>query len=198
MKRFPLLPQVALVLAVAYACTDSTSPALSNAVAVGNQRASVVGKQPPPPVATAITITVSGGTSLAARSLTAAFFVAAPFTGKYFSNKNDMAWLKLDNSQPTTLGTASGNAEFKAHGTDFMGAGRLMIEGHEVIITSVEAFFANPECGITGEVCAQIEFTATVDGDPGQQGQAEAFDKDTCTLYDPGEGDPFFICGSGE
>jgi hypothetical protein len=160
-------------------------------------------------VPTAITISVSGGTTLAARSLTTTLSsdpppftgAAAPFTGKYFSNKNETAWLKLDNSQPTPFGTASGNAEFKAHGTDFSGAGTLIIldflgNPHTVIITSVEFFFANPECGVTGEVCAQIEFTATVDGDPGHQGQAEAFDKDTCTLYDPGEGDPFFICGS--
>jgi hypothetical protein len=162
MKRFPLLPLVALVFAAAYACTDSTAPA--NAPTLLARNASVVlGDPPPPPVDAAINITISSHPAEGA------------FDGVYFS-QGETAWLRLNNTQSDVFGTsASANARFKASGDVFTGKGTLMIDGQEVVINAVTSFFANPNCRTTGESCATITFDATVDGETGHTGTAEAF-----------------------
>ncbi len=60
MKRFPLLPLVALVLAVAYACTDATAPPHSHALLVPKDLALALGNPPPPPVDAAVVICAGG------------------------------------------------------------------------------------------------------------------------------------------
>jgi hypothetical protein len=183
MKRFPLLSLVALVLAVVYACSDSTAPA--NAPTLLARNASV-GLPPPPPVDAAMTIAVSS-----------IIHISGPFNGVYFS-QGKTAWLRLDNSQPGAFGTsASANVRFKASGDRFTGKGTLMIQGHVVVITKVTSFFANPSCGTSGAPCAIITFDATVDGESGHTGTAEAFDRAICTLIVPSEGNPFYQCGEG-
>ena len=182
MKRFPLLSLVALVLAIVYACSDSTAPA--NAPTLLARNASVVlGDPPPPPVDAAITITISSHPARGA------------FNGVYF-NEGKTAWLRLDNTQPDAFGTsASANARFKASGDRFSGMGTLMIEGQEVVINAVTSFFANPDCSTRGEPCAIITFDATVDGEPGHHGTAEAFDRSTCTFVPFEGGGGFYRCG---
>lgn len=203
MKYSPLLPQVALVFAVVYACTDSTAPA--RFLTPKDPAPVVLGDPPPPPVDVAVTFTVNSHT------------VSGPFNGVYFRNGSSIAsnvaaaevgdqdifsgtaWLRLDNKQPDAFGTtASANARFKRTDDKLSGHGTLVIEGRVVVITRVTSFTANPECGLSGEVCAFITFDATVDGESGHTGTAEAFDRETCELIVPGEGDPFYDCpGAG-
>jgi hypothetical protein len=197
MKCFRLLPQVALVLAVAYACSDSTSPALSNAVAVGNQRASVVGKQPPPPVPTVIAVTI---TSTPATAI---------FTGVFFNNglihdngvgaetSTGTAWLRFDNKQPSGLGfldgTASANARFMAHDLNFSGNGTLTLGGVDYKIDQVISFVRFESCGFAEEgptPCAHIEFTVTDPAGNPHGGHLLAFEKSEC--LDTGENGTLF------
>jgi hypothetical protein len=205
MKRFPLLlPLLAGVLALS--CTDSTSPASAKALMrPKNPEPAVLGNPPPPPVDAAITFTISSVT------------FSGPFNGVYFANGSMLesaaaaaeigdasltfegtAWLRLDNKQPDAFGTStSANARFQTTNGKLSGHGRLVILGHVVDITEVTSFVANPECGVTGEPCAFITFNATVDGQPGHTGTAQAFDREACTLVDYGEGDPFYDCFEG-
>jgi hypothetical protein len=141
--------------------------------------------------------------------------ICAAFSGTYFSNGstiesaaaalaiNDLsvtfegtAWLKFDNKGVTPDGTASSNTRFKRQDDKLSGTGSFVINGHVIVITDVTQFIPNEECGIPGDPCAVITFTATVDGTPGHQGETTAFDKSTCTLY-TGEGSQYF-CGSGD
>jgi hypothetical protein len=196
MKISALLPQVALVLAVAYACSDSTSPP-SNAVAAGNQRVSVIGKQPPPPVPTVIAVTI---TSTPATAI---------FTGVFFNNglihddgigaetSTGTAWLRFDNKQPSNLGyldgTTSANARFMAHDLNFSGSGTLTIGGVDYKIDQVISFARFESCGFaedTPSPCAHIEFTVTdAAGDP-HLGHLLAFESSEC--LDTGEGGTLF------
>lgn len=188
MKRFSLLPLVALVFAVGYACTDATAPANSHSLLTPNGAAlDKLGDPPPPPVDAAITFTISSHT-----------FTGA-FNGVYFSN-GTTAWLRLDNRQPDAFETtASRNARFMRQDDKLFGMGTLVIDGREVVITEVTRFDPNSDCGTSGEVCAFITFNATVDGQSGHTGTAEAFDRETCTFVPPdGEGSGgFFDCGEG-
>lgn len=186
MKCLPLLPQVALVFAVAYACTDSTAPANSHASLVPkNPTLAFLGDPPPPPVDAGIIITVSSHVVL-----------TAPFEGVYFSN-GKTAWLQLNNSQLDGFGTsASANARFMRTDNKMSGHGTIVIDGHTITIEEVTFFLANPECDTTGEPCATIMFDATVDGQPGHHGTANAFDREICTFVPPdGESGGFFFCG---
>ena len=203
MKPLQLLPQVALVFAVAYACSDSMAPASSNAVRTPKDPTLItLGDPPPPPVDVAVTFTISSQT------------FSGPFNGVYFANGHSLesavaaaevgdqsltfegtAWLRLDNTQPDAFGTStSANARFQTSNGKLSGHGTLYILGHVVVITEVTSFFANPECGIPGAPCAIVTFKATVNGDPDHTGTAEAFDRDTCDFVDPGEGDPYYDC----
>ena len=196
MKCSALLPQVALVLAVAYACSDSTAPAISDAVAARTQRASVVGKQPPPPVSTVIAVTI---TSLPATAI---------FTGVFFNNglihddgtvetSTGTAWLRFDNNQPSNLGflpgTTSANARFMAHDMNLSGNGTLTIGGVDYQINQVLSFVRLESCGFAEETpspCAHIEFTVTDPaGDP-HLGHLLAFETSEC--LDTGEGGTLF------
>lgn len=206
MKPLQLLPQVALVVAVAYACSDSMAPANSTAYRTPKDPTLIqLGDPPPPPVDVAVTFTISSHT------------FSGPFNGVYFANGHSLessvaaaevgdqsltfdgtAWLRLDNKQPDAFGTStSANARFKTTDGRLSGNGRLVFADGElvVVITEVTSFVANPQCGIPGDPCAFITFNATVNGVSGHTGTAEAFDRDTCVFVDPGEGDPFYNCG---
>ena len=201
MKRFSLLSLVALVFAVVYACSDSTAPANSNGLLAPTSAVlGLRGDPPPPPVDAAITVTVSGASS-------------AAYTGTYFSNGttlesavaaaavgepdlplfNGTAWLLFDNNnkQPAGGGTASANTRFKRQDQKLSGMGTLMINGHAVIITSVDEFTPAEHCGQPGDPCAFIRFKATVNGTV-QEGTAEVFNKVGCSIV-PGEGTGNFV-----
>jgi hypothetical protein len=190
MKRFPLLlPLVAVV--VAAACMDSTSPPNSHALlSAKNPNLGFLGDPPPPPVDAAINITISS------------ISFSGAFNGVYFANGTSLesgvaaqdigdesltftgtAWLRLNNVQPDFLGTsASANARFQRTDLKLFGMGTLMIQGHTVRIDKVTSFLANPSCGATGELCAVIEFDATVDGVSGHHGHVEAFNIVGCSF----------------
>ena len=187
MKRFAL-PSLLAFLVFAQACTDATSPDRHATLTPANPTHLVSGNVPPPPTAIAINITVSS-----------ALPVTGAFTGVYFANPSSFqsasaadevgdlsllfsgtAWLRLDNTQ-SFGSTASANARFSRTDQKMSGMGTLVIAGHTIRIDEVTAFGANPECTISGEVCAHIEFTATVDGVSGHTGTADAFDREFCT-----------------
>lgn len=182
MKRFSLLPLVALVFAVG--CTDSTAPANSRALQVSTGPA-FFGDPPPPPVDAGIIITVNSPVTL-----------VGPFDGVYFSH-GKTSWLQVNNGPANAFGTsASANARFKASGDRFSGHGTLMFGTYVVTIEDVTRFDANPDCGITGEPCATIEFDATVNGESGHHGTALAYNRADCTFVPPGvETEGFFFCG---
>jgi hypothetical protein len=203
MKRFKLLPLLAVV--VALSCRDATSPANSHALlAPKGADLGFRGEAPPPPADVAINFDISSVT------------FSGPFNGVYFSNPahiaaavaaaevgdqaltfDGTAWLRLDNSQPAAFGTSSSaNARFQTSNGNLSGKGTLVIQGHVVVITQVTSFTANPDCLITGELCALITFNATVDGESGHTGRGEAFNRESCEFIDPGEGPPYYACGS--
>lgn len=203
MKRFSLLALLSLVAFVfAIACTDATSPN-SRLLAPKSPDLGFQGEAPPPPADVAITFTISSVT------------FSGPFNGVYFANPahiaaavaaaevgdqaltfDGTAWLRLDNSQPAAFGTsASANARFQTSNGNLSGRGTLVIQGHVVVITQVTSFTANPDCLITGELCAAVTFNATVDGESGHTGSAQAFNRESCDFIDPGEGPPYYSCG---
>jgi hypothetical protein len=194
MKYSPLLPQVALVFAVAYACTDSTAPANSHrSLTLRNPTLDALGDPPPPPVDIAIAITIeSPGTAI--------------FTGVFFSNGqipddgvgsiptfDGTAWLRFDNKQPDLgffSGTTSANARFMVKGTETpTGHGTLTIGGVDYTIVEVFSFIRLANCGLSEEApipCAQIEFRATDPAGGSHEGHLVAFNKSEC-LFE-GEG----------
>jgi len=203
MKRFSLLALLSLVAFVfAIACTDATSPN-SARLAPKSPDLGFRGEAPPPPADVALNITVSSVT------------FSGPFNGVYFSNPahiaaavaaaevgdqaltfDGSAWLRLDNSQPDAFGSsASANARFQTSNGKLSGHGTLVIQGHVVVITEVTSFGANSDCLVTGELCASITFNATVDGETGHTGSAQAFNRESCEFIDPGEGPPYYSCG---
>jgi hypothetical protein len=106
------------------------------------------------------------------------------------------AWLRLDNTQAGLGTSASANARFQRTDQKLFGMGTLKIADsdgiiHTVRIDQVTSFQANPSCG-AGEVCAVITFDATVDGESGHHGTAEAFDKEFCSF------DGIYYCFSPE
>ena len=200
MRISPLLSQVALVFAVAYACSDSAGPANSHALLVPKNPTTDLGEPPPPPVDVVIAVEISSPG-------------AAVFTGVFFSNGeltpdgdpiptfDGTSWLRFDNKQPDLGGTVSANARFMARDMDFSGHGTLFIEeGTEVIaykIIDVQVFVPEPDCDV-GEApspCAIIRFTACIEGEPCDpennvglhNGTAVAFDKASCLVEDDGE-----------
>jgi hypothetical protein len=185
------------VVAFAIACTDATAPDPRSALTPKNPTLLVAGHIPPPPADAAITITVNSTP------------VTGNFTGVYFANGasvesvaaanevgdaplafNGTAWLRLDNTQ--TFGpTASANARFQViQGvTDpiFSGRGTLVIMGETIRIVDVTSFTANPDCPALSLLrCAHIEFTATIDSDPGVThfGHVDVFDRASCISMD--------------
>jgi hypothetical protein len=199
-----LLPLLAVVLAVG--CTDTTSPANSHALLTPKGAdLGFRGEAPPPPADVAVTFTINSVTFRGpfngvyfANPATLANAVAAAEVGDEALTFDGTAWLRLDNKQPDLFGTtASANARFQTSNGKLSGKGTLVIDGHVVVITEVTSFVASPDCLITGEICASIEFNATVDGEEGHSGSAEAFDRASCTFFE-GEGNPFYDCpGAG-
>lgn len=180
MKYSPLLPQVALVFAVAYACTDSTAPANSHAsLTPRNPTLDALGDPPPPPVDAAIGVCTNAG--------------CAAYDGTYFSNGsslesqlaaalvadqdifNGTAWLKFDN----TPGTASANARFKRQDDKKTFSGSLTINTQLITIVTVDEFFVEDDCGTPTDPCAEIVFSYRIGTDPNStvfhNGTADAF-----------------------
>ena len=198
MKRIALsLALVAFVLS----CKDAAAPDPHSALrVVSSNPALVPGHIPPPPTDAVIDVSVSSNP------------LFGQFTGVYFANGANVeaataaqligdeslaflgtAWLRFDNKQ--MLGTsASANARFQRTDQKLSGMGTLVIDGHTVRIDEVTSFTANPNCTVFGEQCAIISFTATVDGESGHTGHADAFSKETCTLVTPLEGNPYYVC----
>jgi hypothetical protein len=200
MKYSPLLPQVALVLAVVYACSDSAAPANSHALVTPTGLAGDVGKPPPPPVETVIAVSVESPGF-------------AVFTGIYFTNGeitedgsgtiptfDGMAWLRFDNKQPDLGGTTSANARFMAKDMNYSGSGTLFIQGIAYKIVSVENFTRFSACGDSEDnpsgPCAIIEFTATDEAGGEHTGRAVAFDRANC-LEENKKGDLILVCEEG-
>jgi hypothetical protein len=208
MKYSPLLPQVALVFAVAYACSDAAAPANSRSLLAPNNPTGQFGEPPPPPVDVVIAVDISSPG-------------AAVFTGVFFSNGeltpdgdpiptfDGTSWLRFDNNQPDLGGTTSANARFMARDMDFSGHGTLFIEeGIAVIaykIIDVQVFLPEPDCevGVAPGPCAIIRFTACIEGEPCDPennvglhfGTAVAFDRASCLVEDDGE--LILICDEG-
>jgi len=212
MKRFSLLTLLSLVAFVfAIACTDATSPN-SPRLAPKSPDLGFRGEAPPPPADVALTIEISSVTF--SGSLSGVYFsnpahiasaVAAAEVGDQALTFDGTAWLRLDNKQPDGFGTsASANARFQTSNGRLSGHGTLVIAGHVVVITEVTGFFANPDCLVTGEICATVTFNATVDGETGHTGRGQAFNKESCDVvpeYDPGEGPPIpahYVCGNSD
>jgi hypothetical protein len=203
MKRYSLLllPLVAVVFGVS--CRDTTSPAGSHALlSPRNPDPAEIGNKPPPPVDAAITIEISSDIHLFgafngvyfANGSTVESATAAAAVGDQSLTFDGTAWLRLDNTQPLTGTSTSANARFQTVNGKLSGHGTLVIQGHVVVITEVTSFALNPECGIPGDPCAFVTFKATVDNETGHTGSAQAFDRSTCDLITPGEGDPYYDC----
>ncbi len=205
MKRFPLLPRLALVLAVVYACSDSTAPA-NSLRPPEKSTLGLRGDPPPPPVDAVIFVSVSSSHP-----------VSGQFTGTYFDNGTSIAstvaaaevgddalafsgtaWLRLDNTQLAGLFTsASANARFQRTDQKLAGHGTLVIDGVTIQIVEVTEFLPFA-CNVPGEPCASIKFKATRSDDPlgleEHTGTATAFNREFCTLY-TGDGTSFFCRG---
>lgn len=201
MKWSKLLPQVALVVAVVYACTDSMSPSNSRtSLTPRNPAIDALGDPPPPPVSTVIHVTIeSPGTAV--------------FTGVFFSNGeltpdgdpiptfDGTAWLRLDNKQPDILGFSTGsvsaNARFMARDMNFSGSGTLFIAGIAYTITDVDLFVPESDCGDpevpVSSPCAVINFRAEDEIGVEHTGRAVAFDREDC-LQETKKGDLEFVC----
>jgi hypothetical protein len=198
MKWSPLIPQVALVFAVAYACSDSTAPANSRALLAPGNPISQFDEPPPPPVNVVISIEIfSPG--------------AAVFTGVYFTNGaitddgtgtvplfDGTAWLRFDNKQPDLGGTTSANARFMAKDMDYSGHGTIFIGAFAYKIVSVQNFTRFATCGETEgtpDACATVQFTAVDQFGGTHTGNAQAFDRASCLVDDDGE--LIFVCDDG-
>ena len=210
MKRFPLLPQLALVFAVIYACSDSTAPANSNAMlSPTGPLLGFLGDPPPPPVDVGMTISVNSPGR-------------AVFTGVFFSNGkisddgsssestfDGTAWLRLNNNnkQPTSAGQTSANTRFMVKDNNPpTGMGTLTFVEGDVSVTytivSVEEFtlFNNSDCKVNFQPCVHIDFTAQVVGgepcdlnnkleDPNcHHGNLTAFNVQGCVFVPSSEG----------
>jgi hypothetical protein len=194
MKIPPLLPQVALVFAVAYACSDSAAPANSRALLTPKNPTAQFEEPPPPPVDVSIAITITSDP------------VTAIFTGVFFNNGlihdegggvtptfDGMAWLRFDNRQPDGVGgffsgTTSANARFMVKGTETpTGHGTLTIGGVVYTIVQVFSFVRLAGCGELGEAptpCAHIEFRVTDPQGISHGGHLVAFEESECLSED--------------
>jgi hypothetical protein len=201
MKRFPLLPQVALVFAAVYACSDATAPANSHVLVTPTHLAGILGKPPPPPVSTVIAVSIQDPEF-------------AVFTGVYFSNGvidevgtpsetfDGTAWLRLDNNnmQPNLGGTTTANTRFMVKDANPpTGMGTLFIGVHTFKIVSVQNFTHLADCppapDASASPCASINFRVTNELGVEYAAEAQAFDKASCLV--PGEGGVglIFTCG---
>jgi len=196
MHRFALSRSIPVLgaLAFAVACSDASSPDPHASLRPGTPNPALQGNLPPPPTRTAVEITVSSTP------------VTGFFTGVYFANPNSVesqaaatevgdlslvvaktAWLRLDNAQ--SFGSnVSANARFQIVDGAASGKGTLFIQGLTIHIVDVTRFSANPECLVVPVPCASIDFTATIDQEPGpHSGHAVAFSRDVCIFTVEGE-----------
>jgi hypothetical protein len=206
MKRlplFPLLAQVALVCAVVYACSDSTSPANSRAaLSPKNPELVLQGEHPPPPVETAISVCLDA--------------VCPVYTGTYFSNGSSLAstiaaaaigdaeifggtsWLKFDQTKPTAFATVSANARFKKQEEKLSGMGKFtvgIVDPIDYTITTVDQFIPYGDCGHAGQLCANIIFHFYRGTDPNNTGTGSA-NAVGCEVVLQEGGGTFLDCGS--
>lgn len=221
MKRFALSLSVPVLgaLAFAMACSDAVSPDPHAALRPGRPNPALQGNLPPPPTRTGTDVTVSttgGAAPLAITTSSVCTFASGAFQATYFANGRNIesvnaatligdaqlafegtAWLRFDNAQPAELLTsASANARFQTTDQKLFGRGSLTFSnGCVLVIDQVTSFTANPSCTSAGELCAQINFTGTLNGQPAE-GSVFAFNIESCELF-TGEGPPTFECGGG-
>jgi hypothetical protein len=194
MKKHLLLAMA--VLFVASACNDTTAPTGSVALAPVN---SAEGNIPPPPVDAAINVCVSGdgcttfnGTYFANGSSSSALLAAADLADPSLAFSGT-AWLRFAHDQMSgTLATA--NARVKNTNGNVSGNGTLSYGNGEVVIqiNDIITFDPKSDCS-TGVPCAEITFTATVNGVSGQQGAMLVFNAAFCV----GEENPCFFPSVG-
>jgi hypothetical protein len=226
MKGLSLLPQVALFCVVAYACSDSTAPAISDAVAARTQREGVVGRPPPPPVKATVVICVTGdgcatvdavynavsppppppplGAPIAAAlAATDEDDIDDPSGGSgvcTFPGKASLKFEKTKKKHPLPDGVTTNKARLKCK--NFVASGRGTIEyesfaGHVVVILREVTFFDNTQdCGLSATPCATFETTATVNGLPARA-TGNAFNREYFDSVCVGEGQPSFCTGGG-
>ena len=188
MKRFPLLPLVALVaLFVAGACTDATSPPNAPAIRSPNNPSLVTGNAPPPPVDASIVICGGGGCVVVDGSYNAtggfeAFAaLAAEEEADFAANAGvegrcsqpGKAWLKFDRMRKHHGHGAHHGDDVRLKGKpkirckDEVATGKGTIEyemfGQKVVVKLREIiFFDNTqECGPSTTPCASFMDAAT-------------------------------------
>jgi hypothetical protein len=203
MKPFQLLPQLALVIAVVYACSDSMAPANAHSSLSVPGTPALRGESPPPPVETEIAVctTTAGCANFSgtyfSNGTTTASALAAAEVGDPSLTFSGVAWLKFDNKQPIPGVFVSANARFKVvDDKDPTGAGTLTIGPLVLTITDVLTFTPLTNCGILGEPCADITFKYRDQFNGEGEGHATA---DNCTFVPPvGSSSGFFDCGVGD
>lgn len=206
MKPFPLVPQLALVFAVVYACGDATAPAnarpsLSPGAPAFGQ---APGESPPPPIETSVYVCTSAGCAYYsgtyfASGSSAAAAVAAAEVGDLSLTFSGTAWQRID--KPLTPNSnVSANARFKVKDMQQpTGMGTFIINGKKIVVVDATEFTPNPNCGFSGDLCAQIVFRYTVDGGPIQEGGSANSDNFVGCVFIPpgieGSGPGSVICG---
>ncbi|HEY4732929.1 MAG TPA: hypothetical protein VIH53_00130 [Gemmatimonadaceae bacterium] len=227
MKRFAfrLVPTLG-VLAFVLSCTDGVSPDPHSGLRSESPTPAIQGNLPPPPTRTVVEISVAS--QLLIGTFTGVYFAngrtveaaaAAAELGDPILGWNGTAWLRLDNAQtiPQAFPVSNtANARFQITqgdpadplGGNLSGKGTIVIAGHKITIDRVTSFIPNPQCvpGAVATPCAFITFDASVDGESGHHGTAQAFDRDVCdyvSVPDPdvGEGPGFqqvFVCPYGD
>jgi hypothetical protein len=209
MKPFQLLPQLALVIAVVYACSDSTSPAnarsslsVPGTPALGQSP----GESPPPPIETSVYVCTAAGCAYYSGTYfsngsSAAAALAAAAIGDLSLTFSGTAWQRIDKALTPNSGV-SANARFKVKDmAQPTGTGTFMINNQKIVVVDATTFTPNPNCGLTGELCAHIVFSYTIDGGPVLEGgQAFSEDFDQCVFIPPveGSGAGFISCPEGD
>jgi hypothetical protein len=203
MKYSTLLPQVALVFAVAYACSDSTAPPNSRSLLVPKDPTAVVEEPPPPPVDATVVVCVSGCVVLegdyfsngADAALSAA--IAKQAAGEGECVFPGTAWLKFDKNPPPQQFdvTNTANARIKCSHQIASGHGTIEWQAFTVsVVVNLEEvlFFDNPpECST---FCGNFESTATANGFPATA-EGFIFNRDFYNdVFCPGEGGGTPVC----
>jgi len=203
MKRFQLLPQLALVVAVVYACSDSMAPANAHSSlsvpgtpALGQSP----GESPPPPIETSVLVCTAAGCAYYSGTYfsngsSAAAALAAAEVGDLTLTFSGTAWQRIDKAL-TPNSNVSANARFKVKDMQTpTGTGTFIINNQKIVVVNATAFVPNPNCGLTGEPCALIRFRYTLDGVlQDDEGTALSDNMDTCVFIPGGSGPGFISC----
>jgi hypothetical protein len=208
MKRFSLFSLVALVFAVVYACSESTTPPESSSLMTPKDPSrNVFGDPPPPPVETAVVVCAGGtcvevdGTYMAnatvasngRRATFAATFAANP-AGEGVCPLPGTAWLRFSkNSPPQTFDvTTSANGRIKCSHQIATGRGTIEFAGWVVHLDQVLNFNNVGDCST---FCGDFTATAT-NGDETVTARGEIFNRaffdEFCQITEGG-----VFCGEG-